>query len=628
VPRDLEAVALKCLEKEPGGRYPLALELADDLRRFLDHRPVKARGTSAAGRLRRWARRNRGVTAALGVIDLLLIGGAIASTLAALYFQRLAGERESARTAAESAAAEAGRRGDAERWQYYRANMAAAAMALQLPNTGAARRALAAAPKEYRGWEWLHFNARLDEARAILRMPGVLHAANFRPGGMFRQALAFSRDGKRIASGSPEPGTVGVWDTATAREAGVLPGQRHYLQDLAFGPDDRLLALTNDGTLLSWELSRDDRTILCRIPTQSLNGLLLSPDGRLLLGVQGKQARLWDVTAGRKRASLPGESVRDDTRMAVFSSDGRHLAYSTDDAAIHLWDVQAGAEARVLRGHSAYVRTLAFSPDGKCLASGASFPDNSARLWSVPDSEKIAVLDGHQNEVNWVAFSLDGSRLVSGSMDKTARLWDAISGKLLSVLKGHNGIVRSAIFSPDGRRLASVSNDALVRLWNAATGEPFAVLSGHTGAVGGSFSARTAPCWRRRPRTRRCGCGTWANLSGTAYSPGTPATCTTSPSAPTAGLGRHGTPLGHEHRPGNRSIPARRPAGRPNRRRRLLQPGRPAGRLGHGFRRGVCLGCRHANEGANPPSAARGRRAGVSEGGLPAQREVSGREGW
>jgi WD40 repeat protein len=469
VPRDLEAVVLKCLEKEPGRRYPLALELAEDLRRFLEHKPVQARGASVVGRLGRWARRNRGVAAALGVIALLLIGVAIASSIAALRFERLA--------------AEADRRGEAERWQRYRANMTAAAVALQVPNTDAARRALAAAPEEYRGWEWLHFNGRLDDARAILRMPGVTESDTYRPSGSaLRQALAFSPDGKRIASGAPELGTVGVWDTATGLEASVLPGQGHYLQDLAFGPDGRLLAFTEDGTLRSWDLSRNDRTILCRIPEPSLTGLLLSPDGRLLLGVKDRQAQLWDVSAGRKRADLPGEFVIGN-HMAVFSSDGRHLAYSTEDGAVHLWDVRADAEACVLRGPAVQVRALAFSPDGKRLAAGAAHPENTVRLWSVPAGEEVAVLRGHQNEVSTVAFSPDGSRLASGSMDKTARLWDARAGKLVAVLKGHTGIIQRTAFSPDGKRLATASNDETVRLWNAADGEPVAVLRGHTGVV-------------------------------------------------------------------------------------------------------------------------------------------------
>ena len=102
MPRDLETICLKCLEKEPGRRYPRALELAEDLRHFLDGKPVKARGASVARRLGRWARCNRGIAASLGVISLLLIGAAIASSLAALRFEQLA--------------AEADKRGEAERW--------------------------------------------------------------------------------------------------------------------------------------------------------------------------------------------------------------------------------------------------------------------------------------------------------------------------------------------------------------------------------------------------------------------------------------------------------------------------------------------------------------------------------
>src|SRR5262249_32510178 len=203
-------------------------------------------------------------------------------------------------------------------------------------------------------------------ARAVLRMPGAPDAATFRPGGTTRPALAFSPDGKRIAAGALEPGTV-VWDTATGREAGVLAGQGHNVRDMAFGPDGHLLALSADGTLVSWDLSRNDRTILCRIPAKTLAGLLLSPDGRLLLGVKDKQVQRGDVPAGRKRADLPGQW----NDMAVFSGDGRYLAYSTDDYAVHLWDVHAGAETCVLRGHSQRVEALAFSPDGKRLASCA-----------------------------------------------------------------------------------------------------------------------------------------------------------------------------------------------------------------------------------------------------------------
>src|SRR5262249_11621902 len=116
-PRDLVTVIHKAIERDPGSRYPKALDLAEDLRRFLEDRPVKARRISALERLARWARRNRGVAAALCVIALLLSAVALASSIAAVSFRELARENELERKAADLARDDAQRKEKAERWE-------------------------------------------------------------------------------------------------------------------------------------------------------------------------------------------------------------------------------------------------------------------------------------------------------------------------------------------------------------------------------------------------------------------------------------------------------------------------------------------------------------------------------
>src|SRR5262249_42445280 len=133
------------------------------------------------------------------------------------------------------------------------------------------------------GWEWRHFNSRLDDARSVLRMPGLSSA--LRPGGSLREGLAFSPDGKWGASGSPDAGLVGVWNTATGRVTGVLDTQGRYLNDMAFLRDGRLLTFSGDGTLRSWNLSQNEASILLRISDPSISGQLLSPDGGMLMCV-------------------------------------------------------------------------------------------------------------------------------------------------------------------------------------------------------------------------------------------------------------------------------------------------------------------------------------------------------
>jgi tetratricopeptide (TPR) repeat protein len=83
VPRDLETICLKCLQKEPHRRYATAAALADDLRRFLNHEPIQARRTPAAVRLGKWARR-RPAVALLAVVSPL----ALVFLLGALFFHQ------------------------------------------------------------------------------------------------------------------------------------------------------------------------------------------------------------------------------------------------------------------------------------------------------------------------------------------------------------------------------------------------------------------------------------------------------------------------------------------------------------------------------------------------------------
>lgn len=75
VPRDLDTICLQCLRKEPDRRYPSAADLAADLRRSLDGKPIQARPVGVAGRGWRWCRRNRLVASLLCLAGWLLVGG-------------------------------------------------------------------------------------------------------------------------------------------------------------------------------------------------------------------------------------------------------------------------------------------------------------------------------------------------------------------------------------------------------------------------------------------------------------------------------------------------------------------------------------------------------------------------
>jgi WD40 repeat protein len=475
LPRDLETITLKAIEKDPARRYPTAGAMADDLSRFLSQRPIHARPPTASYRLARWAARRPGLAALaslLVAVTVLAFAG-----ITALWVVAVA-----SRDRARAAAAEAKRREAAERHARYRAVLAAASSALELNHADTARTQLQAAPEELRNWEWRHFAGQLDTARAVIR-----------GGDAAGRSMAISPDGRRLASGSDD-GMLGLWDAPSGAPIARARGHDAAAWQVLFGPGGRSLASAgHDGLVLIWDGETLDPIRALRGHSAAVLSVAFSPDGRLLASAsEDLTARIWDLATGEARAVLRGHA--DIVRALAFSPDGRRLASIGRDPVARIWDARTGTLVTTLRGHAAGIHSLAYRPDGKILATGGDFPDSTVRLWDAESGASLSTSPGHENEVRSLAFSPDGSRIASASMDQTVRLWDGSDGRQIRVLQGHSGLVNQVAFSPDGRRLVSSSDDQSLRMWDAAGGELVAVLRGHAGAV---FDAAFSPDGRR-----------------------------------------------------------------------------------------------------------------------------------
>jgi WD40 repeat protein len=353
-------------------------------------------------------------------------------------------------------------------------------------------------------------------------------------------ALAFSEDGKRLASSSMDE-TVRIWDPDLGETLFVYRGHTGVVDGVSFRPDGKFVACVGgDGTVRVWDatasqnarqipgtqsfngcvaLSPDGRSIAClQAPIQPClvvidaatgrrqrllkafplqpkipaGALAFSADSRLLASALDHEVQVWDVATGAERARFTG--VADlYQHSAAFSPDGARLAFTAENTSIEVWDIKEHNRLATCPGNGCQMMAIAFSPDGQTLAScglpKGDFRQGEARIWDAATGRQIHHLLGHEALVSGVAFSRDGTRLVTTSWDQTARIWDVASGQELQVLRGHRSLVWSVAFNPSGTRLVTTQADGPAKLWAWPAGEEVLSLTVPNNAVTVAFVA-------------------------------------------------------------------------------------------------------------------------------------------
>ncbi len=474
VPKDLEAICLKAMSKEPEDRYEDCQEMADDLRRWLDGEPVTARRRSLSERALRWAKQDPKLALAGTAIAVVVLVSMVLVSEAALRAVQARKQTEEARLQAVKEAADA---------------------------SEARKRAEHAEAERDKALKELNkaLNDVFGPYKSVKELREKLNALSKSSADQWGQTLALQEQAKKDREHFEE-------------QLAELRAERDLWKQRARAADEKakrdIAALR--ASLKASQVLLLDHPIQLAYMAHRLGQLKAARD---ILESVAVQDRGWEwqhlsrLCGASTVSPVLKSKAGDGTYPIAFSPDGTLIVAVANDSdnIARVWDTRTGKEVAKLANQQPVIAS-AFSHDGKRVVTAAFNPDgkrgsiaaNQVRVWDIGTGESIIIDPPNSFRASKVAFNPEGTRVLTIDKDDNGvRLWDTKTG--LPATRALDIKTKVAAFSPDGARVFTRDFQNDITVWHVNFG---AKSANFTGTAQGTSAAALATLPHDQNRSR------------------------------------------------------------------------------------------------------------------------------
>ncbi len=490
--RELEAVLRKAMDRKPELRYASAGELGQDLKRYREGEPVRARPQTVRYVVRKRIAKHRGKFIVGVLVLALLLSGA------ASFHIQVTHQRNLARRAAEEA-----------NQSLYHNRIVLAQAELEDGRVASAIQQLELCPPQRRHWEWRRLRYLADQSRGTIQLDssrfvtalrdddtllavdtGTLVAQTWdlvqgrmlasQPLGRLGpdesaagRLAALSSDGSLLAVMSEQAATPGVmlFDTAAVRPGRVIPLDDPQVKRLCISPDNERLLVVTVAHIACWDVASAQRR--WTFPLENYVGAIaVAADGRVAAAIGGGIAML----AGDTGATLAMLESSAHVHHLAWSDDSRHLI-AADREGCTMWDAATGTLLHRFEKQGDHPVIVRFDSRRQYVAVGHA--SAAIEVWDIASGLRVHWLSGHASRGLWLAFSADSQRLYSRSLDGVVKTWDLAqpSDGVLRLPVPASTMLVDLVALPSSRQFLFSTDDGQIHRWDPATGNTTVVLN-------------------------------------------------------------------------------------------------------------------------------------------------------